>query len=72
MRSATWDSTATDDGEVTDASVRMIENLGRRPPAVEDVLPGRPFQSAMLSISTGGDGPHLHDLIAIHGEDHVV
>ena len=29
MRSATWDSTATDDGEVTDASVRMIENLGR-------------------------------------------
>ena len=29
MRSATWDATATDDGEVTDASVRMIENLGR-------------------------------------------
>ena len=28
MRSATWDSTATDDGEVTDASIRMIENLG--------------------------------------------
>jgi 2,4-dienoyl-CoA reductase-like NADH-dependent reductase (Old Yellow Enzyme family) len=29
MRSATWDATATDDGEVTDASVRMIEDLAR-------------------------------------------
>jgi 2,4-dienoyl-CoA reductase-like NADH-dependent reductase (Old Yellow Enzyme family) len=28
-RSATWDSTATDDGEVTDASVEMIENVAR-------------------------------------------
>ena len=29
VRSATWDSTATDDGEVTDASVTMIENVAR-------------------------------------------
>ena len=29
VRSATWDSTATDDGEVTDASVDMIENVAR-------------------------------------------
>jgi 2,4-dienoyl-CoA reductase-like NADH-dependent reductase (Old Yellow Enzyme family) len=29
VRSATWDSTATDDGEVTDASVKMIENVAR-------------------------------------------
>jgi 2,4-dienoyl-CoA reductase-like NADH-dependent reductase (Old Yellow Enzyme family) len=29
VRSATWDSTATDDGEVTDASVEMIENVAR-------------------------------------------
>ncbi|MGB6837802.1 MAG: NADH:flavin oxidoreductase [Dehalococcoidia bacterium] len=29
MRSATWDSTATDDGEVTDASVKIIEDLAR-------------------------------------------
>ncbi len=29
MRSATWDSTATDDGEVTDASVGIIEDLAR-------------------------------------------
>ena len=29
VRSATWDSTATDDGEVTDASVKIIENVAR-------------------------------------------
>jgi 2,4-dienoyl-CoA reductase-like NADH-dependent reductase (Old Yellow Enzyme family) len=29
VRSATWDSTATDDGEITDASARMIENVAR-------------------------------------------
>lgn len=29
VRSATWDSTATDEGEVTDASVRIIEDLAR-------------------------------------------
>ncbi len=29
VRSATWDSTATDDGEVTDASVKMIANVAR-------------------------------------------
>ncbi len=29
VRSATWDRTATDDGEVTDASVRIIEGLAR-------------------------------------------
>ncbi len=29
MRSATWDSSATDDGEVTDISVRIIEGLAR-------------------------------------------
>jgi len=29
MRSATWDATATDDGEVTDASVRIFEDLAR-------------------------------------------
>lgn len=29
VRSATWDRTATDDGEVTDASVRIIEKLAR-------------------------------------------
>jgi 2,4-dienoyl-CoA reductase-like NADH-dependent reductase (Old Yellow Enzyme family) len=29
VRSATWDSTATDDGEVTDASVEIIENVAR-------------------------------------------
>jgi 2,4-dienoyl-CoA reductase-like NADH-dependent reductase (Old Yellow Enzyme family) len=29
MRSATWDSTATDDGEVTDASVKIFEGLAR-------------------------------------------
>jgi 2,4-dienoyl-CoA reductase-like NADH-dependent reductase (Old Yellow Enzyme family) len=29
VRSATWDSTATDDGEVTDASVEMIESVAR-------------------------------------------
>jgi 2,4-dienoyl-CoA reductase-like NADH-dependent reductase (Old Yellow Enzyme family) len=29
VRSATWDSTATEDGHVTDASVKMIENLAR-------------------------------------------
>ena len=29
VRSATWDSTATDNGEVTDASVKMVENVAR-------------------------------------------
>jgi len=29
MRSATWDHTATEDGEVTDASVRLFEGLAR-------------------------------------------
>jgi len=29
VRSATWDSTATENGEVTDASVKMIENVAR-------------------------------------------
>ena len=29
VRSATWDSTATDDGGVTDASVEIIENVAR-------------------------------------------
>lgn len=29
LRSATWDRTGTDDGEVTDASVRIIEGLAR-------------------------------------------
>jgi 2,4-dienoyl-CoA reductase-like NADH-dependent reductase (Old Yellow Enzyme family) len=29
VRSATWDSTATDNGEVTDASVQIIENVAR-------------------------------------------
>lgn len=29
VRSATWDSTATDDGEVTDASVKVIEDVAR-------------------------------------------
>jgi len=29
MRSATWDGTATDDGEVTDASVKVFEGLAR-------------------------------------------
>ena len=44
LRSATWDASATDDGEVTDTSVKIIGGLARG--GVGLIVPGYAYVSA--------------------------
>jgi len=54
MRSATWDASATDDGQVTDASVRIFEDLARG--GVGLIVTGYAFVSEQGKAAAGQYG----------------